>query len=186
MIKNSYWIWHGVISSEICNFIISTCNWDNSEKGYFFDNETQQMASNPEMRITDVVWASQMSVIGCIATAYIQAANKAANWNYDYDWMEQIQLGRYTPGGHYDWHQDIFIPDDQNKQRKLSFVALLNDPKEYEGSEFEFKTLEDSQQPSMQKGSIMVFPSFLDHKVTPVISGQRFSAVTWVNGPAFK
>lgn len=186
MIRNTYWIWHDTIPEEICDFVVKTCNWELSEKGTFFDTETSTWSSDPMLRDSDVIWAPQLSVIGCIASAYIEAANSAAGWNYVYDWMEQIQLGRYTDGGHYGWHQDTFPPDEKdNHQRKLSFTALLNDPNEFEGGEFKFKTLEDFQQPNMKKGSIMVFPSFLDHTVTAVTSGERFSAVTWVNGPAF-
>ena len=185
MIKNTYWLWQGAIPSEVCDFVVNTCDWGLSEKGAYFDSETGGMKKDPELRDTDVIWAPQLSVIGCIASAYIKAANEVAEWNYDCTWMEQIQLGRYTQGGHYKWHKDIFVPDDQNNQRKLSFSALLNDPTEFEGGEFKFKDLEDFQQPSMRKGSIMVFPAFVEHTVTAVTSGERFSAVTWVNGPAF-
>jgi PKHD-type hydroxylase len=37
-----------------------------------------------------------------------------------------------------------------------------------------------------KKGRLIIFPSYLLHKVTPIKSGTRRSLVTWVNGPHFK
>jgi PKHD-type hydroxylase len=36
------------------------------------------------------------------------------------------------------------------------------------------------------KGSMIAFPSILEHRVTPVLSGVRYSATMWFNGPRFK
>lgn len=186
MIKNLYWLWNAAVPDEVCDFIVSSCNWDSAEKGTFFDTQTGTFSSDPVLRDSEVIWAPPMSVVGCIAAQYIKASNENAGWNYKYDWMEQVQLGRYGVGGHYDWHKDIFTPDpDDNHQRKLSFSLILNSPTEYVGGTFKFKDLEEWQQPKLEKGSIIVFPSFLEHRVEPVAEGKRFSAVTWVNGPAF-
>lgn len=185
MLKNTYWLWKAAIPDEICDFIVKTCKWENSEKGTFFDKETKEFSSDASSRNSDVIWAPQMSIVGCIASQYIKASNENSEWNYKYDWMEQIQLSRYEKDGHYDWHKDIFCPDSNNNQRKLSFSLALNHTSEYTGGEFRFKDLEEWQQPELEKGSIMVFPSFLEHIVKPITSGVRYSAVTWVNGPAF-
>ena len=71
-------------------------------------------------------------------------------------------------------------------QRKLSISIQLNDPSEYKGGSFEFKELLEKEQPKLLQGSVLVFPSFLQHRVTPIISGTRYSAVTWARGPAFR
>ena len=165
---------------------MGTCNWELAEKGTFFSHETGALKADPVLRDSEVIWSPQMSVVGCIAAQYIKASNENAGWNYKYDFMEQIQLGRYGLGGHYDWHKDTTIPDqNDNHQRKLSFSLILNSPAEHVGGAFKFKDLEEWQQPKLEKGSIIVFPSFLEHRVEPVTEGERFSAVTWVNGPAF-
>jgi len=36
------------------------------------------------------------------------------------------------------------------------------------------------------KGDIVVFPSFLSHRVVPVELGTRYTAVSWAYGPAFR
>jgi PKHD-type hydroxylase len=64
--------------------------------------------------------------------------------------------------------------------------VLLNNPSEFDGGEFEFKELLPEQQACLSQGSIIVFPAFLDHRVKPVTKGERFSAVCWASGPAFK
>jgi PKHD-type hydroxylase len=185
MLKHYYWFWESAVPEEICDFIVNSCNWSNAEDGTVYDGNTNSFVSDEKKRTTDVIWAPQMSVVGCIASTYIKAANEVASWNYKYSHMENVQIGRYKQGGHYDWHKDTFSPNDQNEQRKLSMSILLNDPSEFTGGEFMFKDLDDYQQPNLKKGSVLVFPSFLEHTVIPVTTGLRYSAVTWVTGPAF-
>jgi PKHD-type hydroxylase len=62
---------------------------------------------------------------------------------------------------------------------------LLNDPSEFEGGILQLKGMED-QNVLDKQGSIIVFPSFIEHKVTPVTKGVRYSAVTWASGPSFR
>jgi len=38
----------------------------------------------------------------------------------------------------------------------------------------------------MKKGDIIVFPSFMVHRVKPVTKGTRKSIVIWVLGPKFR
>jgi len=36
-----------------------------------------------------------------------------------------------------------------------------------------------------KQGTVIVFPSFLKHRVTEVTRGKRYSLVQWLNGPDF-
>ena len=36
------------------------------------------------------------------------------------------------------------------------------------------------------QGTIIIFPSMLQHRVTPVTNGTRYSLVQWFSGPNFK
>lgn len=90
--------------------------------------------------------------------------------------------------GKYDWHHDVFWLNERYHDRKLSVVIQLNDPSTYSGGDFEFRhgqNLEELQAFRLQ-GSVIVFPSFFEHRVTPVTSGKRISLVTWVDGPKFR
>ena len=68
-------------------------------------------------------------------------------------------------------------------------TVLLND--NYEGGELEFATYNKEKckitVPEFNRiGSIVVFPSAMEHRVTPVTKGIRHSLVVWFLGPPFK
>jgi len=96
---------------------------------------------------------------------------------------EHIQYTVYNSDeqGYYDWHIDMG-PD--KARRKLSLVCQLSDPTEYEGGELQINTGEIII-PEKEKGTVIIFPSYLLHRVTPVTKGTRRSLVLWIEGPAF-
>jgi PKHD-type hydroxylase len=178
-----YWRWDGVLSKEFCNSVLETIDWDNSIAAGV-DSETPSIDN--KQRRTDIIWQENLNPIGCVAKSYIEAANQQAGWNYDLSVYEKVQLSRYKgeDKGHYAWHVDI-APPREGMQRKLSCVILLNDPSEFEGGELQFGPIGDENMLTMQ-GSIIVCPSFVVHRVTPVTQGVRYTAVAWANGPAFR
>jgi len=112
-------------------------------------------------------------------------ANAECKWNYEIDENEAIQFAEYGASQHYNWHTDTFALSGEDKDRKLTAVCLLNDPSEFEGGEFQVRLYSDYIAP-LKKGTIIVFPSILEHKVNPVISGFRKTATVWFKGPRFK
>ena len=79
--------------------------------------------------------------------------------------------------------------------RKLSLVVQLSDPADYDGAELElFQVHADAgddelatfRAQSTAQGTVVVFPSFEYHRVTPLRSGMRHSLVSWVSGPPFR
>jgi PKHD-type hydroxylase len=108
----------------------------------------------------------------------------ASRYKFDLSgFVEPLQLGKYTEGSHYKYHQD-FGPKDFSI-RKLSVVLQLSDPADYEGGALEFLGHEDEKVPNSQ-GDLILFPSFNPHRVTQVTSGERFSLVSWVSGSPFR
>jgi len=176
----TYWKWDKAIPQEYCKAILKNIDWEKAETGKIKQKTTK--AQLAKKRKTDIVWEDPLSVIGCIADKYIRSANIFAGWNFDLTQIENIQIGKYYHGGFYNWHIDC--PAQDENPRKLSFSMLLNDPFEFEGGKLEFKNLKE--QPKMEQGSIIVFPSFCTHRVTPVTAGERYSAVTWMRGANFK
>jgi PKHD-type hydroxylase len=178
-----FWHWASVIPKEICEHIINSANWDSKKEGIFAsDNGYKQ---DHYIRKTEIVFTEHLSLAECILRSYITVANKSAQWNYAITNIQKVQIGRYVDGGHYAYHKDTELPNNQKITRKLSAVLFLSDPKDYEGGVFEFKALE-GQIDKMPQGSIIVFPSYVEHRVTPVTSGERYTAVAWALGPAFK
>ena len=81
----------------------------------------------------------------------------------------------------------------ENQLRKLSVTINLSDETEYEGGDLEF----DSSTPEKikniitpnngkSKGTVVVFPSFVWHRVKPVTKGTKYSLVIWCCGKPFK
>jgi PKHD-type hydroxylase len=109
-------------------------------------------------------------------------------YRYDLTEMEDIQYSEY----HSDT-RDMYKPhsDDGysfNLFRKLSVSIQLSNPEEYEGGELKFyrNSLHESSIAPKEKGTVIIFPSYVIHEVTPVTSGLRKSLVAWVQGPRFK
>ena len=72
------------------------------------------------------------------------------------------------------------------RDRKLSVTVQLSDPSEYEGGGFEFLECPNPDESSRKKGTVLVFPSYLKHRVLPVTKGTRKSLVAWFEGPRWK
>ena len=94
----------------------------------------------------------------------------------------------------YDWHSDAEFLDSNPSIRKLSVSILLNEG--FEGGDFFIKTGESThllneqtdreENANLTCGDVMVFPSFLKHKVSPVFEGTRYSIVCWIMGPRWR
>ena len=180
MLTHQMWMWDEVVDKDFCRYVLSKINWEESLEGSLIADK----AEDHEHRKTRVVWCNPYEPIGAVLQAFILEANRAAGWNYDLTHFEHIQLGRYENSGHYDWHMDVVKPDENGSQRKLSAVMLLNDSDEYEGGHLEVEGYEGNV--LLKAGNLIVFPSFVKHRVTPVTKGVRYSAVCWCHGPAFK
>lgn len=99
---------------------------------------------------------------------------------------ETLHYNVYDSGqqGEYDWHKD----GSKNECFDLKLTALLNlSPQEYEGGIFELFLNGPCQIEEFQKpGTLLVFPSWTQHRVTPVTSGQRITLTKFYKGPNLK
>ena len=161
-------------------------------------------------RKSDIVWMNDTWIYKEIHP-YIHEANQKAGWNFDWDWSESCQFTKYGVGQYYGWHCDSWDkpysrppladgtrPIDHGKIRKLSVTISLSHPDEYEGGnlEFDFRNQVDwdrnkkaaihSCDGIRPRGSIIVFPSFVWHRVAPVTKGTRYSLVIWNLGYPFR
>jgi len=166
------------LSKDFCEYVIKSIDWNNTEAARV--NRVINCQIDPAARITDIYWEELLSPIGCVVQSYIVDANK--NWNYDIRRLEKVQMSKYQTGGHYNWHMDSKAPVN-NEQRKLSISILLND--DFEGGGLEIESNKDENVLKYQ-GDIVVFPSFLQHRVLPVTAGTRYTAVSWAYGPTFR
>ena len=185
MIHVSYSLIPKAVHPEVCRIELEGINWDASFKATV---ARDSVVVEPEIRKTDIVWAAPDSAVSCIAQSRLVSANVANDWGYVMSYVGDTQLGRYQDGGHYVSHIDTLAPNESGVQRKITAVTLLNDSTEFEGGDLELMTASGEWVNGLLKnaGDMVIFPSFLLHRVTPVTSGVRYTAVTWAVGPAFR
>ena len=97
---------------------------------------------------------------------------------------EPLQLAEYVEGDFFDWHLDFGVGENSN--RKLSISVQLSDPSAYEGGTLQFMINNKTIDAPREQGTIIIFPSFIMHRVTPVTKGTRRSIVAWVSGPPYR
>lgn len=99
----------------------------------------------------------------------------------------RVQFAVYEKGDHYDWHLDTNWADPTSLyDRKVSIIIQLSEEDSYSGGELELDVAKDQQPFLKEKGSVLVFPSFIRHRVKPVTKGTRKSLVAWVEGRCFR
>ena len=91
--------------------------------------------------------------------------------------INDIQILKYTKGGHYKLHCDHgpAVP------RTLSLIYFVND--DYQGGDLIFKLINTNDEIKIQnkKNRLIIWPSnfMYPHCVTPVTNGVRYSVVAW-------
>ena len=98
---------------------------------------------------------------------------------------EPIQYTEYySSGGHYDWHTDV--GSGALSHRKVSITVQLSKPDEYEGGNLELLRGEYNEVAPRGLGTVVIFPSYMLHRVTEITKGTRKSLVLWVGGSHYR
>jgi len=119
--------------------------------------------------------------------SYVEAANDAI-WKFELDGFhpaEPLQYLRYSSGDHYDWHIDH---DSQSSTRKLTCILQLSNYEDYDGGDLQFFPEVSHVSTALlgQVGTLIIFPVYVPHRITEIISGQREALVGWIHGPPFR
>ena len=174
-------IWYlGNLDNDSCNQVVaelSNIELQDAKMGAEGEQE------NKVTRNTKVRFAEADYWLGQDLEKFALEANQVCGWNYDITQKENIQFAEYGIDQHYAWHTDTFTLSGKPIERKVSVVCLLND--NFEGGEFELRLYNDYKAP-LTKGTMIAFPSILEHRVLPVLSGLRYSATMWFSGPRFR
>ena len=207
-LSNNYWYFKSALTPKFCDDVIKygLQQKDGIARTGGFDKKElskEDIKNIQRKRKSDLVWLNDTWIYKEIHP-FIHQANKSAGWNYEWDRSESCQFTKYKQGQYYDWHCDSWNKPykkegpDKGKIRKLSVTCQLTDGSEYTGGELEFdfrdydphmrdefKHLQQAKE-ILPKESIIVFPSFLWHRVKPVTKGTRYSLVLWNLGYPFK
>lgn len=196
-LRYQYWHWQGVLSNEICDKIIKLGKTKISEKATVgFEKEKL----NETLRKSNVCWFNDKWLYDLLCP-YVYEANVNAGWNFEIEHSEDIQFTEYEKNGYYSWHSDggsdhhakyskenTIWESHHNKVRKLSMTVNLSHRKDYDGGDLLIKhnNQEVTCKEARDRGSIIVFPSFYQHKINPITKGVRNSLVMWSLGNPFK
>ena len=203
-----YWYFNEALTHKFCDDVIQRGNEEKENVALTgkFENKSEDTLTEEQIndlktrRDSNIAWLSDDWIYRTVHP-FIHQANKNAGWNFDWNFTEACQFTKYKINQYYNWHCDSWDkpydrPDDLNfheKMRKLSVSCQLTDSSEYEGGELEFQP-RDCEDPGLivpckearKKGSIIVFPSHIYHRVKPVTKGTRYSLVMWNLGLPFK
>lgn len=97
---------------------------------------------------------------------------------------EPLQIAKYGVNDLFDWHSDFSMGDAST--RKLSLSVQLSSPSDYEGGDLQIMKNTQVINTPRTRGTVIIFPSFVQHRVTPITNGERMSFVAWIAGPHFK
>lgn len=189
---NAMWqLWTSRYSPEVCNKIVEE-GLKITPKDAVIGFHGSEL--NTEVRRSKVRWIDrshpQLGWLFAEVTSLFHIANHNA-FGAELWHLNEMQFTEYDAEdeGFYNWHNDVNWDDGRQVHRKLSLVIQLSDPEDYEGGDFEMQPLHLGSPPAdqlKQQGSVVVFPSLVTHRVTPVTKGTRHSLVAWIEGPKWR
>ena len=176
-----YWWFKSAIPSRICDDIVNhglrhpddmalTGGFGRDRNIKHSPLNKKEIKNLKKKRDSSIVWMDDRWIYKEIQP-YITTANKNAGWNFNWDWSESCQFTKYKPGQYYDWQKDY-------EGGELEFDFRNNDPHKKRNA----LICKDI----LPKGSLVVFPSFVWHRIKPVKKGTRYSLVVWNLGYPFR
>jgi len=189
-LDSAYFVKENAFSKSFCDNILKQGDQRKLELAKIADG-------NQVNRKSHISWLDDKSLIEQV-TPVINEANEKAGWNFLLREFEPLQYTIYNIRDHYDWHIDTHAKVYSNGLiRKISFSICLNDENtlnnNYTGGKFEIciphprynKNKYFKFTDNFKQGTIIVFPSYVWHKVHPILSGTRKVLVGWVVGKPF-
>jgi PKHD-type hydroxylase len=178
--------WDNAFSPGECETIKNIALSKQKEKGGVSGDTVSAGYIDTSVRNNSVSWLGEEDPIPFVyqrLTDIITSLNDQFFKFHLYGFCEKIQFTEYkAPGEFYKEHIDKSY---KGTIRKLSIVVQLSDPKEYEGCDLLLNTGKIEQM-KRDQGSVIIFPSYVLHQVTPITKGTRHSLVAWIAGDPFR
>ena len=178
-----HYVFNPLFTDYECDRIISIGEKLTKQVATIKNDESSKV--DKDVRTSQVSWIPPSTETRWIYEWIWNSVRNTNGWNLDVrGFYESLQYTVYdaTDGvAQYDWHTDT---GPYMNYRKISLTVQLSDPDEYTGGIFELERGGMLNKPEhLKKGSAMMFPSILRHRVLPVTAGIRKSLVVWVSGP---
>lgn len=171
-------VYRGVFSRDQCERIRAI-----GEARRMWDGRST--SDDDSYRVCRTSWIEEISETNFVFER-LRAVFASVNELYRLDargFAEPLHYVHYQPGGHFDWHTDL--GSGPMSTRKISLSVQLSDAQAYAGGDLEFcphGVIEEFR----GQGNAIAFPSYMAHRVSPVVNGARHALVAWAHGPAFK
>lgn len=183
-------IYDNILSDETLDVFLKICDGDHfdydnakilASEGETFDSNIRNVQSKPLSNL----YAKSMTTSHWASLLLYRFTNGISNYVKDLKMgdfgcrINDIQVLKYIPGGHYKFHVD----DCNTVRRTLSLIYFVND--NYEGGDLVFKLIgtEEILKIDRKKNRLVIWPSnfMYPHSVTPVLKGTRYSVVSWAS-----
>ena len=179
--RELFWHWPSVLSPADINRILEIGSHQTAEAARVFSaSETVQ-----GVRSCSVRWLQDEWLLGLL-WPFVEEANQRG-FHVEVERRAEVQIVEYrsTHCDHYGWHHDVNWNGQEARDRKLSVTVQLSDSDAYTGGDFEFEEVGTTAD-FRSLGTVLVFPSYLRHRVHPVSGGVRRSLVAWFHGPRWQ
>jgi len=142
------------------------------------------------MRRARIHWLDEEGMDGWVFRRLLDCFAKANREHFEFaleEFAERMQVAWYgaEPGGFFDWHVD-HGNGQVAARRKLTVVVQLSDGDTYKGGELQTNADGHIRTAGRSIGSALMFPSFVLHRVSPMVEGERYSLTLWAHGPPFR
>ena len=188
IMKIDYWYFNNLFNKknikEINSFI---------DKNFqFFENEKLQATiENKKIKfatVKQISWKKIKHLFNDIEQ-YITSVNQE-NFGYDIYPINDVDICNlniysHKDSGQYDWH----IDESNNNIYDLKLTILINvSIEQYSGGNFKIfnRGMEYEVKELNTPGNVVMFKSFLNHKVIPVSTGERRTLAIFLKGKRFR
>ena len=177
-----------IFTPEQCQMVINAGRSEPKQNASVgSDKDTKEGHIDTETRTSHISWIPFKKMNDMYKD--IEKIMKTTNGNhFGFDDMRITEMAQYTEypeGGFYDWHVDNDVNfTHEPPVRKISMTLLLSPESEFEGGDLELQS--EGKIAKLKQGQAIFFASFIRHRVTPIIKGNRKSLVMWFGGTPFK
>jgi len=199
-ITDSHIVWDNIFNKDEISRIEKICeNYNVEFKKALTVGRDEDSDDLEEMRRSKIKFINRDPETAWIFDKYNNLADVMNKGFYGFDiyGYEAFQYTVYdsSENGMYEWHMDAILGENidvhtmTESTRKLSLVTLLSDPGvDFSGGEFQLNLGNQLHATTVpfKKGTVVAFPSFMCHRVKPILTGIRKSIVIWLEGPKFK
>ena len=182
-----YYVWPDVLSLDERKYMVDfiNSNYDSVEPVGQGATTTEGI-SKKNLNCKYISWYKIKEKMNFIIDRAYNANNYYFGYNlYPKNDHDIFLLNTYNENikASYDWHVD----ESRDQMQDIKLTVLINlSTQNYEGGKFSMFYTNEFSIPDYDKpGSMIMFKSFMNHKVSPITSGERISLAGFLTGPKF-